>query len=370
MRTFCSSYPNRWRRIQMFRLVIALGAGISIFLQLSGVGVSTSQLFGTLPAFSNHPSIYDSTLNTNARTAAATPPLPTTTTTEKSYLSSYQQDDLLVQQGDDIYTSGPWDASPVVLEEFKLVFFTTAKVGCTVWKMLFRRMMGLPNWKAVNTADNLPWNPVRNGLKYLYNYNRTYASFLMTDPEWTRAIIVRDPKERLLSAYLDKGKNFPYIKRRCCRSSGNCTAQASQSLQGFFELIQTCNDSHWSPQYLRMEAKYWPYINFVGHMDTVAEDSETLLKRIGAWERFGKTGWGKNGNSSAFGTTAGDSSGRKHATNAKDKLLTYFTTPEFERQVEQHYRGDYQNPIMNITKTVIHSSNNSNPSDDTRPHKL
>ena len=279
---------------------------------------------------------------------------------------------MLVQQGDDIYTSGEWDASPVVLEEFKLVFFTSAKVGCTVWNMLFRRMMGLPNWKAVNTADMLPWNPVRNGLKYLYNYNRTYASFLMTDPEWTRAIIVRDPKERLLSAYLEKGQNFPYIKSKCCPSSGNCTTRASQSLQGFFELIQTCNDSHWRPQYLRMEAKYWPYMNFVGHMDTVAEDSETLLKRIGAWERFGKTGWGKNGNSSAFGTTAGDSSGRKHATNAKDKLLTYFTTPEFERQVEQHYRGDYQNPIMNITKTVIHSSsnNNNNPSDDTRPLKL
>ena len=130
---------------------------------------------------------------------------------------------MLVQQGDDIYTSGPWDASPIVLEEFKLVFFTTAKVGCTVWKMLFRRMMGLPNWKAVNTRDMLPWNPHRNGLKYLYDYNRTYASFLMTDPEWTRAIFVRDPKERLLSAYLDKGKNQHFIKSKCCPSSGNCT---------------------------------------------------------------------------------------------------------------------------------------------------
>ena len=183
---------------------------------------------------------------------------------------------------------------------------------------------------------------------------------------------MRDPKERLLSAYLEKGNNTRYIQRKCCNkwfpSSVNCSTQASQSLQGFFELIQTCKDEHFTPQYLRMEGKYWPKINFVGHMDTVAEDAETLLNRVGAWERFGKTGWGKNGNSSAFGTKAGDP-GRKHAKDAKDKLLTYFTTPELERQVEQHYRGDYQNPIMNMTKMVIHSSSNINPSDDTRPHK-
>jgi hypothetical protein len=119
----------------------------------------------------------------------------------------YSLDDrLLVQYGDSIYTRTGWDAAPVVLEDYKVVFFTTAKVGCTVFKQLFRRMMGIPEWQAVTTKGPhlLPWNPEVNGLRYLYHYNRTAASRMMTSPDWTRAIFVRDPKTRFLSAYLDK----------------------------------------------------------------------------------------------------------------------------------------------------------------------
>jgi Sulfotransferase family len=113
-------------------------------------------------------------------------------------------DNLLVQQGDSIYVLPEWDAAPIVLEQYKLVFFTIPKVGCTAWKQLFRRMMGYRDWKNENVHDMQPWNPESNGLKYLYHYDRVTASTMMTSPEWTRAIIVRDPKERFLSAYLDK----------------------------------------------------------------------------------------------------------------------------------------------------------------------
>jgi len=126
-------------------------------------------------------------------------------------------DDLLVQQGDFVYLRGDWDGSPVVLEDYKLVFFTSAKVGCTVWKQLFRRIVGLKDWKAEATGKLLPWNPELNGLKYLYDYNRETASHMMTSPEYTRAIFVREPKERLVSAYLDKGvTNSYFMQSKCC----------------------------------------------------------------------------------------------------------------------------------------------------------
>jgi Sulfotransferase family len=113
-------------------------------------------------------------------------------------------DNLLVQQGDSIYVLPDWDSAPIVMEQYKLVFFTIPKVGCTAWKQLFRRMMGYRDWKNENVHAMQPWNPESNGLKYLYHYDRVTASTMMTSPEWTRAIVVRDPKERFLSAYLDK----------------------------------------------------------------------------------------------------------------------------------------------------------------------
>jgi hypothetical protein len=263
------------------------------------------------------------------------------------------KNDKLVQQGDHIYVRGDWDGSPVVIEEYKLIFFTSAKVGCTVWKQLFRRIMGEKDWKAQATKNLLPWNPKINGLKYLYDYDRETASHMMSSPEYTRAIFVRESKERLLSAYLDKGvTNSWFMHNKCCPSTWDCTEIAKESLSSFFDLIQTCKNEHWSSQSQRMQDKYWAYINFVGNMESVAADGERLLRQVGAWEEFGMSGWGEEGNMSMFEAKAGGS-GRLHATNARDRLRVHYT-PELERKVELYYAADYNNPVMNLTQIQIY----------------
>jgi Sulfotransferase family len=174
-------------------------------------------------------------------------PLPTpVTNSTPSLVPIYQADNLLIQQGDSIHLRQGWDNSPVVLEEYKLIFFTTAKVGCTVWKQLFRRMMGYEDWKAENTKQSmLPWNPEANGLKYLHHYSRQEASAMMTSPEWTRAIFVRDPKERFLSAYLDKVVQNPFFTRHvCCPHKMDCVSNQT-SLQDFLQLVQTCENNQY-----------------------------------------------------------------------------------------------------------------------------
>jgi hypothetical protein len=37
----------------------------------------------------------------------------------------------VLRHNDPSYTPGAWDAAPIVLENYKLLFFTTPKVGCT-----------------------------------------------------------------------------------------------------------------------------------------------------------------------------------------------------------------------------------------------
>ena len=129
-----------------------------------------------------------------------------------------------------------WDSVPVVIESHKLIFFTVPKVGCTVFKHLFRRMMGYENWRT-----KYPHDPLNNGLKHLDRYSIKEVTIMMTSLDWTKSIFVRDPKERFLSAYLDKVKNKDgmYVKNHCC---SDCVPE---TMSGFLNLTKKCYDPHW-----------------------------------------------------------------------------------------------------------------------------
>jgi len=67
-------------------------------------------------------------------------------------------------------------------------------------------------------------------------------------------------------------------------------------------VIDECDDVHWRPQNMYLGSKYVPTIDFVGRFSNLANDTESLLRSLGgdAWEVYGSTGWGKDGNMSMF----------------------------------------------------------------------
>jgi hypothetical protein len=271
----------------------------------------------------------------------------------------YIQTDI-VQAGDYIYYNDieRWDAAPIVIETHKLIFFTIPKVGCTIWKQLFRRMMGYTDWMSQNYDVYQPHNPSVNGLKYLYNYTIEEASIMMTSPEWTRAIMVRDPKQRFLSAFLDKsvGNFHTHIKDRCCTigyendtDGSNLCVENAQTIAGFLQLCYKCYDDHWRPQSIRVDCKYWPYIDHVSHVETAAIDAQSLLMKINAWEEYGATGWGSNGLYPIFASRESNGSGMNHSTRAEEQIWKWYT-PETEQLVEQFYQGDYENPLFQFRR--------------------
>jgi hypothetical protein len=230
-----------------------------------------------------------------------------------------------LSQDDYIYKKGiVWDGPPIVVEEYKLIFFTVPKVGCTVMKQLFRRIAGYSNWNK-SGGKGLPHNPAVNGLKYLCNYSITDATNMMTSDEWTRAIFVRDPKR----------KQGVYISRHCCP---DCGAKAAATLKGFLQVMQHCMDPHWMPQSHRMEHRFWEAVQFVGHIETAAVDAKALLERVGAWEAYGATGWGDSGNETIFESL----SNVKHRTKADTHLMEYFDQ-ETELLANEYYQDDYAN---------------------------
>lgn len=288
---------------------------------------------------------------TTQQQAEQIPPVRNVTTTVG--LFPPLADPFLLDEDDGLLGRLEWDMAPVVVEEFNLIFFTQAKVGCTVWKQLFRRIKQFKNWRAEFCCGLLPWNPKRNGLTYLYHYDRQTASNMLTSSNWTKAIFVRDPIERFVSAWLDKAvRDNSYVQQHCCKHyhlEQSLCDKTESSIDAFVELYHVCDNGHWRPQNQRMpDPSYWNVIDFVGRMETIGEDAERLLRQIGAWDEYGTNGWGTSGNLTIFqGGT-----GRSHATSAKSKIQKYVST-ELEHMLRTElYREDFANPIFSRYNSV------------------
>jgi hypothetical protein len=162
-----------------------------------------------------------------------------------------------VKRNDNIYQRGPWDAAPIVIERYTLVFFAYPDLAATKWRQVLRRLEDLEDWNETSSND-LPHDPRKNGLRYLYDYYRiAEASEIMTSPNYTRAIFVQDPKHRFLSVFESVRKNPIQVTKACCPDTpgGGCGDQ-TQSMLGFLNLIQNnCSNPRWEPQYYRMEKK-------------------------------------------------------------------------------------------------------------------
>jgi len=254
-------------------------------------------------------------------------------------------DDLLVQPTDRLY-KGRY-GSAVVIPSHKLIFVPIPKVACTVWYKLFRRMTGLEDWQS--ELGPLPQNPDVNGLTYLADYSRAQATDMWTSPSWTKAIMVRDPKERLLSAYLDKVKHSytrALVHGACCQDTNDCANEQNMTLSQFVNLLvdRECwnTGDHWNLQSERMERKYWPHVTSILHLNDAAGDARRLLEQVGAWDEFGASGWGSDGKASIFGTSVTT----RHMTNASELVGFYYDTPALVKQVEFLFAKDYKHKLL------------------------
>jgi len=262
-----------------------------------------------------------------------------------------------------------WENDPIVVESHKVVFFPISKVACTQFKMLFRRIIGRDDYQDQNT--DLVHDPKRNGLTYLGQYSRDKQREIMISSVWTRAIFVRDPIQRLLSAYSDVvlrqgGKR---IQEVCCginssnpngkqgldhceklKPSNNNNSPIDETILPFKDLVNNfiaiCNDVHWRPQVTRMMAASWKTINFVGRFENLKEDTHKLLEMIGAYDEYGSQGWGPT-NGAIF-----ESNLMKHATSGSDGNRSFYKHDDKETMeaILNIYRDDYEHTIINLTK--------------------
>ena len=250
-------------------------------------------------------------------------------------------------------------ASPIVLEEHRLVFFAVPKAACTVFKQLFRRISGYSNWKKQN--NDLPHNLRVNGLKLLRDYSVESANDMLTNRTWTRAMFVRDPRERLLSAYLDKGRKENLINKWCCPETNDCGSLSAKSFKNFLtEVMPNCLNDHWSLQARRFEPKFFYSLNFIGRIENAAQDTRQMLIEMGRrnhvndggvdalWNKYCASGWGQNGSEHIFQRI----SNIRHGTSSSDKMKQYYNSPEIERLAEEMLRLDLEHPLFQFSPSL------------------
>jgi hypothetical protein len=204
------------------------------------------------------------------------------------------------------------------------------------------------------------------------------AQAMWNDPAWTKAVIWREPAERLLSAYLDKivrqaftQKYFhighlsdeqPYVLtfEEFVNLVANTTYEDHHDKRGIHYRV----DPHWRPQLFTCGMDHvLPLFDFVGSFDHLPEHTKLLLERVGLWESYGKNfevvSSASDTNTSASiclipppttrsnstigfnqRTPSGNKHSLEHGTGSRQKMEQYYT-PEMLDLVRKAYDMDY-----------------------------
>ncbi|XP_068595044.1 carbohydrate sulfotransferase 8-like [Brachionichthys hirsutus] len=179
-----------------------------------------------------------------------------------------------------------------VEDQFRLLYCEVPKVSCSNWK---RVLMVLGGSKA--STQDIPHDAAHYGnhLRRLDSYNSSGIASRLSS--YTKVLFVREPFERLVSAFRDKFESpnsyyHPVFGRPIIsRYRANATRTALRTGAGvtFREFIQYLldvhrpvgMDIHWEPVSQLCNPCLLQY-NFIGKFERLEEEANFLLQRIGA----------------------------------------------------------------------------------------
>ncbi|MCP4967872.1 MAG: sulfotransferase family protein [bacterium] len=195
--------------------------------------------------------------------------------------------------------------------EHKLLFRGIQKCASSVFHQLFLKLAG------DECYDEPPYG--KSAVTRLRDLPSTSRHEIFEDGSWTRAVVLRDPFERLISAYLHLIRDTPYpIALRGQLLGGTYP----QDFGGFLETITrsstqiVVDNVHWRPQ-----VAFFPtseLFNAVLDFTHLHDEAERLLRRVGIWNEHCATGWGP-GRSLPFLTSASGI----HTTGAASRLTEF-----------------------------------------------
>eukprot|EP01062_Namystynia_karyoxenos_P045804 TRINITY_DN3411_c2_g1_i2.p1 TRINITY_DN3411_c2_g1~~TRINITY_DN3411_c2_g1_i2.p1 ORF type:complete len:459 (+),score=128.23 TRINITY_DN3411_c2_g1_i2:300-1676(+) len=229
----------------------------------------------------------------------------------------------------------------------RFIFFAIAKVACSEWIRMFDRLWGHADFDAyaahVPAAPHFRFEERTRGRLLMRDLGTARATAIMNDPTWFKAVLFRDPAERLLSAYLDKFVEHHSYYSKVFRQQSRMTFaelvdRVSKPQAEPPDGVGAATNVHWRAQLVVHHLfTFLHKLDFVGWAS--AQHAKKLLQRRGLWEQYGATGWSRGGTSheSFMGGRVG---GDGHQTGARRRMDKYMT-PELRERIRRAYAIDY-----------------------------
>ena len=189
-------------------------------------------------------------------------------------------------------TSAAWQPKDlnhfVVDNKHRIVYCYIPKVACTTWKKIMAHLIGLKS-KSVKSVHDQRFN-------LLSSHSKAKARFILEN--YYKFLFVREPFERLLSAYKDKftrktnvwKKYEKKIKRAVrVRLGANATTYADSGEIKFQDFITylidvTSKGSRLNEHWRHYEQLCHPCkinFDFIGHYETLVDDAPSVLHEAG-----------------------------------------------------------------------------------------
>ncbi|XP_051879604.1 carbohydrate sulfotransferase 9-like [Pristis pectinata] len=181
-----------------------------------------------------------------------------------------------------------------VEERHKLLYCEVPKAGCSNWKRILMVLSGLAKSPSNISHDFVHYS---KRLRHLDSYSLRETYELLNS--FTKVLFVRDPMERLVSAFRDKFEHsnsyyHPVFGKAILKKyRANASAEALRTGSGvtFSEFVQYLLDPHkpvgmdihWE-QISKLCSPCLINYDFIGKFESLEQDANYLLKLIGAPE--------------------------------------------------------------------------------------
>ncbi|MGD1921075.1 MAG: sulfotransferase family protein [Pleurocapsa sp.] len=191
----------------------------------------------------------------------------------------------------------PWaEKAYIANHKYKFVYCPIPKVACSSFKRFAVELSDLENKQEVlNLPPKLFHAYVDHNLSFFANYlhQRETAMALLDNPDYFKFAIVRNPWDRLTSAYLNKfvkpidnyQSRYPgkqEVEEHYQEKNLQVEYSRGITFKEFIEYLLTHQndeiDGHWQPQSMFINQNQFDYL---GRIETLGTDFAAIVQRIG-----------------------------------------------------------------------------------------
>lgn len=218
------------------------------------------------------------------------------------------------------------------------VFCYIPKCASTALKMMMKRVLGVPHWRSLNSKC-IHHRPT-NGLTHLDKQSSAQVHEIFDDAKWVKAVLVRDPVIRTLSAYLQKIVELKMYNTIHWHKKRPPTFTDYVNQLYLYPSIMARN-AHYGVQSANCGLRYTKY-NYIAKVETIRPDIEELFRRLGLWDQYGATGWGANGTDSFLASFVyAQNHDRPLSSSGSDLDVASYYTKDTLEKVHKMYKEDF-----------------------------